>query len=250
MPKLNVRRQTDSKAMTQETLRMSKSHRTILSSSAEDIEKMSKSTAGLTSDVRPVSQNNPCPFLRALVATGQLNDDREPLAKVVAAVLATARVGDGSPILPSAAIYAIGAVANGLGPLTLINTLLHGLQLSALRGGPLDKKGAGSRILNSHGAIDVKEMQRLRDFAKKKTNSAGSSELGLGLPELQAYMDANFARAAGSRRIIDRALMNGEWPVLLKVMGKEGRDGRYLSLEDVVELFKNRRFPARMNKRL
>jgi hypothetical protein len=248
MPKRNVRRQTDSKAMAQETSQMSKSRRTILSSNVEAIEKTSKSTAGLTNDVRAMSENNPCPFLRALVSSGQLNDDREPLAKVVAVVLATARAGDGAPVLPSAAIYAIGAVANGLGPLTLINTLLHGLQLSALRGGPLDKKGTGCRILNSHGAIDVKEVERLRGFAKKKTNSAGSWELGLGLPELQAYMDANFARAAGSRRLIDRALMNGEWPVLLKVMGKEGLDGRYLSLKDVVELFKNRRFPERMSK--
>jgi len=39
----------------------------------------------------PVSANNPCPFLRALVATGRLSDDREPLAKVVAVVAATAR---------------------------------------------------------------------------------------------------------------------------------------------------------------
>ena len=44
--------------------------------------------------------------------------------------------------------------------------------------------------------------------------------------------------------------MIGEWPVLLKVMGKEGSAGRYLSLRDVEELFSNRRFPERMNKRL
>jgi hypothetical protein len=198
----------------------------------------------------PVSANNPCPFLRALVSSGKLSDDREPLAKVAAVLAATARAGDGHPVLPRNAILAIGSMANGLGPLCLIDTLWHGLKLNALRGGPLDKKGAGSGILNARGTIDAKEVSRLRKFANEKSHRDGSSELGLGLPELHAYMDANFARAAGHRRAIDRTLMIGEWPVLLRVMGKEGRDGRYLGLQDVIDLFKNRTFPARMNKRL
>lgn len=198
----------------------------------------------------PVSANNPCPFLRALVAMGKLSDDREPLSKVAAVVAATARAGDGRPVMPRQAIFAIGSVANGLGPLSLLDTQWHGLQLNALRGGPLDKKGVGSGILDSRGAIDAKEVARLRDFAKQKPNHDGSSELGLGLPELRAYMDANFARAAGRRRAIDRTLMIGEWPVLLKVMGKEGPGGRYLGLQEVIDLFKNRSFPERMNKRL
>jgi hypothetical protein len=63
-------------------------------------------------------------------------------------------------------------------------------------------------------------------------------------------MDANFARAAGRRRTIDRTLMIGEWPVLLKVMGKEGPGGRYLVLQDVIDLFRKRSLPERMNKRL
>ena len=198
----------------------------------------------------PVSANNPCPFLRALVSTGKLSDDREPLAKVAAVVTATARAGDGRPVLPRKAVFAIGSVANGLGPLSLVDTQWHGLQLNALRGGPLDKKGVGSRILDARGAIDAKEVARLRDFAKDKPNDDGSTELGLGLSELRTYMDANFARAAGRRRSIDRTLMIGEWPVLLRVMGKEGPGGRYLGLQDVIDLFKNRSFPERMNKRL
>ena len=198
----------------------------------------------------PVSANNPCPFLRALVSTGRLSDDREPLATVAAVVAATARAGDGRPLLPAAAIFAIGSVANGWGPLSLADTQWHGLQLNALRGGPLDKQGAGSRILNARGGVDAKEVSRLRDFANQKPNHDGSWEPGLGLPELRAYMDANFARAAGHRRAIDRALMIGEWPVLLKVMGKEGPDGRYLGLQEVIDLFKDRRFPERMAQRL
>ena len=198
----------------------------------------------------PVSANNPCPFLRALVSSGKLADDREPLAKVAAVVAATAHAGDGRPELPRTAIFAIASVANGLGPLSLFDAQWHGLQLNALRGGPLDKKGAGSRILNARGAIDAKEVSRLRGFANEKQNDDGSSEPGLGLAELRAYMDANLARAAGRRRIIDRTLMLGEWPVLLKVMGKEGPGGRYLALQDVIDLFKDRVLPERMNKRL
>jgi hypothetical protein len=60
-----------------------------------------------------VSANNPCPFLRALVALGRLSDDREPLAKVAAVVVATAHAGDGRPVLPNTAIYVIALVANG-----------------------------------------------------------------------------------------------------------------------------------------
>lgn len=104
-----------------------------------------------------VSANNPCPFLRALVATGKLADDREPLAKVAAVVAATARAGDGRPVLPRTAVFAIASVANGWGPLSLVSTQWHGLQLNALRGGPLDKKGVGSRILDARGAVDAKE---------------------------------------------------------------------------------------------
>lgn len=198
----------------------------------------------------PVSGNNPCPFLRALVAQGRLADDTEPLGKVASVIVQAARAGEGSPALPAAAIYAIASIANGLSPIALLETQGHGLRLNALRGGPLDKQGVGSGILDSRGAIDPKALARLRRFANKKAAADGSSELGLGLSELRAFMDANFERAAGRRRHIDRALMIGEWPVLLKVMGRDGPDGRYLSLEEVELLFTQRRLPLRMRRQL
>ena len=80
---------------------------------------------------------------------------------------AATRAGDGRPVLPRKAIFAIGSVANGLGPLSLLDTQWHGLKLNALRGGPLDKQGAGSRILNARAAIDAQEVSRLRSFARK-----------------------------------------------------------------------------------
>ncbi len=179
-----------------------------------------------------------------------LSDEREPLDKVAAVIVATTSAGDGSPELPSAAIVGIGLVANGLSPLACLENKKRGLRLNALRGGPLDKKGVGSGILDSRGNVDAKELARLRGFAKKKVSKDGSSEPGLALPELRAYMDANFERAAGRRRLIDRTLMIGEWPVLLKVLGKEGTTGRYLSLRDVEELFTKRRLPQRIRERL
>ena len=70
------------------------------------------------------------------------------------------------------------------------------------------------------------------------------------MAELQRMMNANFERAVGRRRKIDRRLMEGEWPILLKVMGKNGNAGRYLSIVEVRDLFVARRLPKRMSKRL
>ncbi len=198
------------------------------------------------SNKHPVSPNNPCPFLRALVAEGALADDAAPLGPLVSTIVEVARTGEGAPELPPQAIYAIALIANGLGPLSLLRNAKRGVQLNALRGGPLDKKGAGSGILDSQGVINPQDVARLQTFASQKTSADGSSELGLGEGEIRAFMDANFKRAVGRRRRIDRALMNGEWPVLLKVMGKNGPGGRYLSLAELGELFAERRLPRRM----
>ena len=66
----------------------------------------------------------------------------------------------------------------------------------------------------------------------------------------QAYAEM-FGPTTGDRlRLVDRQLMSGEWPPLLEVMGKEGADGRYLSLRELRVLFVERRLPTRMLKRL
>jgi hypothetical protein len=44
--------------------------------------------------------------------------------------------------------------------------------------------------------------------------------------------------------------MNGEWPILLRVMGKTAVDGRYLSLTELRTLFVGQRLPPRITKRL
>lgn len=154
------------------------------------------------------------------------------------------------PRLPRSKIFLIAMIANGLGPARLVRSVRKGAQLDALRGGPLDKRGTGSRILQPTGRVDENELARLDQFAADKVDASGVAERGLGIDELRTMMDANFARAAGKRRRIDRALMNGEWPILLRVMGKTSLDGRYLSLTELRTLFVELRLPPRITERL
>ena len=206
-------------------------------------------TAATTPDLPEVSSGNPCPFLRGLVAAGRLDDHEEPLSRL-SKVVAQASAGPGESPLPTLVIGAIALVANGLSPLSLSKRLLGGVRLDGLRNGPLDKQGAGSRILDAQAEVNLPELARLGEFASSKTDAQGHTELGLDAGQLRTMMDANYARAAGKRRLIDRALMDGEWPVLLRVMGKPSGTGRYLSLDELGELFMARRLPERVTQRL
>jgi hypothetical protein len=197
-----------------------------------------------------VSANNPCPFLRALVARGRLPDDKAPIGEVTKTIIGVAKTGDGAPALPGAAIRAIALMANGLSPFQLTRNGLGGLRINELRGGPLDKRGAGSGILDGRAKINGVELDRLDAFASDQQDADGQTERGLNIDDLKRMMDANFERAAGRRRRIDRRLMDGEWPILLQVMGKHGKAGRYLSVAEVRNLFVERRLPERMVKKL
>jgi hypothetical protein len=196
----------------------------------------------------PVSSGNPCPFLRALVAQGELPDGTVGIGDLTATIVRVARAGDGAPELPAAAIRAIALSANGLNPLTLVRSAASGTRLNELRGGPLDKKGAGSGILDQDARIAPANLARLDEFASDQVDANGKPERGLTLKDLTRMMDANFERAAGRRRAIDRRLMEGEWPILLRVMGKQGASERYLSVAEVCELFEKRRLPDRMRR--
>lgn len=205
-----------------------------------------------------VSPDNPCPFLRALVSQGQLPNGDVSLAEVARVIAEVAAAGDAKEKLPAAAVVAIALAANGLSPLQLARNALGGVTLNELRNGPLDKKGAGSRILDAKAKVNPAELARLDEFASFKQDTEGHTERGLDLAEITRMMDANYERAAGQRRLIDRRLMDGEWPILLKVMGKQGtkqggKQGKkelYLSLKDVTDLFKERALPQRMMRRL
>ena len=146
--------------------------------------------------------------------------------------------------------YPVALIANGLNPLRLLKSWWSGAQLDALRNGPLDKHGVGSRILDATAEVHESEITRLAEFGSDWPDPCGGTERGLTSSQIKTYMDANFERAKGSRRPIDRLLMKGEWPVLLDIMGKGEGDKRYLSVAEVKTLFVDRRLPDRINARL
>ena len=203
-----------------------------------------------TTATKSVSPDNPCPFLRALVAHGLLPDDVVAIKDVTKTIVRVSKTGDGGKALPAVAIRAIALIANGLSPLQLARNAFRGLRLNALRNGPLDKRGAGTRILDHSAEIAPAELDRLDQFGSDKVAEDGSVERGLSASEIVRMMDANFERAKGRRRRVDRSLMNGEWPILLRVLGKQGKSGRCLSVADVRRLSVERQLPERMISRL
>src|SRR5215470_12062368 len=216
----------------------------------QDAEQRSAASAGST-PLPDVSPNNPCPFLRALVARGYIGGHSEPLSTIADTVAGAGGETRAEGQLSRSTVYLIALIASGLSPAKLWRTAHQGVQLDGLRGGPLDKRGSGSRILDPFGQVNEAELARLDTFAINMTDAAtGRVERGLGAEQLRTMMDANFARAAGTRRRIDRALMNGEWPVLLRVMGKNSGPGRYLSMDELRVLFIERRLPTRIYERI
>ena len=198
-----------------------------------------------------VSPNNPCPFLRALVAGGFVDGHIVPLSRLSSTVeAASGKKGLQKKIVGvKTCLVALGA--NGLNPLRLLRSWWSGAVLDELRDGPLDKHGVGSRVLDATAHVDEAEIARLAGFGKDREDpSGGRMERGLMAPEITAFMDANFARANCKRRWYDRLLMKGEWPILLNIMGKGDGDQRYLSVAEVRTLFVDRRLPNRIVERL
>jgi hypothetical protein len=211
-------------------------------------------TATASGDAPPrqsaVSPNNPCPFLRALVASGFIDDHIVPLPTLARTIVAATGKAGLKRKLAALNTCLVAVVANGLSPLRQLRNAWFGPELDALRDGPLDKHGAGSRILDASAEVNEAELARLAEFGKDRPDPSGGTERGLNSHDITAYMDANFARAKGARRRIDRQLMNGEWPVLLDIMGKGEGEQRYLSVAEVGTLFTERRLPDRIARRI
>jgi hypothetical protein len=198
----------------------------------------------------PVSPDNPCPFLRGLVANGYVDGHTIPLPKLTGTIEAATGEKGVKKRIAGTKIYFVALIANGFSPLRVLSSWWSGADLDELRNGPLDKHGAGSRILTVDGQVDEAEIERLATFGSDYTDPNGGTERGLNANQITAYMDANFARAKGHRRAIDRFMMNAEFPVLLNIMGKGEDDDRYLSVAEVRTLFVERKFPARIVMRL
>jgi hypothetical protein len=197
-----------------------------------------------------VSPDNPCPFLRALVASGFVGGHIVPLPVLARTIVAASGETGLKAVRVGIETYLVALIANGLNPLRLLRSIWSGAVLDALRNGPLDKRGCGSRILDATAQVHESEIDRLATFGKDRQDPSGGSERGLTAQEITTYMDANFERAKATRRRIDRQLMNGEWPVLLNIIGKGEGESRYLSVAEVRTLFVERRLPARIVARL
>jgi hypothetical protein len=198
----------------------------------------------------PVSSNNPCPFLRGLVAGGYVDGHTVPLSKLTGTIEAATGEKGLKERIAGLKIYLVALIANGFNPLRVLKSWWSGANLDELRNGPLDKHGVGSRILTVDSQVDESEIERLATFGSDYTNPNGGSERGLNAKQITAYMDANFARGKGHRRPWYRFMMNAEFPVLLNIMGKGEGDDRYLSVAEVQTLFVERKFPARIVARL
>src|SRR4029077_361466 len=85
----------------------------------------------------PVSPNNPCPFLRALVAGGFVGGHIVPLPKLTSTIEAATGEKGLKERLAGLAIYGVALAANGLSLRRLRRSWRSGAQLDALRDGPL-----------------------------------------------------------------------------------------------------------------
>src|SRR6185369_15388524 len=146
--------------------------------------------------------------------------------------------------------WMVAVIANGLGPLRVLKSATTGAELDGLRDGPLDKHGGGSRILDVDAKVHEDEIARLAGFGKDRKDPAGGIERGLTASEIDAFMKANLKRDGDKARWYYPMLMKGEWPVLLKILGKGKGEERYLSVDEVRTLFVEKRLPARITKRL
>ena len=116
----------------------------------------------------PVSPNNPCPFLRALVANGYVGGHAVPLSQIAEMVgLASGETGAAQKDVRMKTRL-VAVIANGLGPLSVLKNATSGAVLDELRDGPLDKHGGGSRILDVDAKVHEDEIARLAGFGKDR----------------------------------------------------------------------------------
>jgi hypothetical protein len=193
-----------------------------------------------------VSPDNPCPFLRALVANGYVDGHIVPLGTLTKDIgLASGKTGMGL-IRAKVLTYGIAMIANG----HPLRSVTSGAVLDGLRNGPLDKHGAGSGILEVDGQVDLEQIDRFADFGRDYANPDGGTERGLNAAEIKIFMAENLKRDGDKARWTYPIMMQGEWPVLLDILGKGEGDNRYLSVAEVRTLFVDRKLPKRITDRL
>ena len=157
----------------------------------------------------PVSSNNPCPFLRALVANGYVGGHVVPLSQISEMVgLASGETGSAQNQV-RLKTKMVAVIANGLGPLSVLKSATSGAVLDELRDGPLDKHGGGSRILDVDAKVHEDEIARLAGFGKDRNDPDGGVERGLTAKEIDTFMKANLKRDGDAARWYYPLLMKG-----------------------------------------
>ena len=73
----------------------------------------------------------------------------------------------------------VALIANGLSPLRLLKSWWSGAELDELRNGPLDKHGAGSRILDVTARSTKRRSRASPASARTAPDPAGGTERGL-----------------------------------------------------------------------
>src|ERR1700727_2627418 len=121
------------------------------------------SSAGAGQQI-PGSPNNPCPFLRGLVAGGYVCGHVVPLPKLTGKIESASGTTGLKEKFVGIETYGVALIANGLNPLRLLKSWWSGAVLDELRNGPLDKHGAGSRILSVDAQVDESEITRIAGF--------------------------------------------------------------------------------------
>jgi len=199
-------------------------------------------------DQHDVSPNNPCPFLRAMVANGYLDGHVVPLGKLTEDI-GKAGGHQGLHLLgDKLAAYGIAAIANGFK--NIPRSVSSGAILDELRDGPLDKHGAGSRILDAEAHVHPEQIDRFASFGQDYANPDGGTERGLNKTQIKAFMADNLKRAGDEAHWTYPFMMRGEWPILLDMLGKGEGNARYLSVAEVRTLFVDRQLPKRITDRL
>src|SRR4051812_30691653 len=131
-----------------------------------------------------VSPSNPCPFLRALVANGYVDGHVVPLGTLTKEIgQAGGKTGVklvGAKVLT----YGIAMIANS----HPLRSVTSGAVLDELRNGPLDKHGAGSRILTVDAQVDEDQIKRFAGFGRDYPNPDGGMERGLNAQEIKTFM--------------------------------------------------------------
>ena len=187
-----------------------------------------------------VSPDNPCPFLRGLVGEGFVAGGTVPLNTLSQSIgVRAARPGLGS--LGRGSRLADRHRSPTAPPYP--KSICSGAQLDALRSGPLDKLGAGSRILGATAWSTRTRSRALRASAGLHRSGLGGASAASTPPKSPTYMRDELQARRQRRALVlpdaDEVRMAGPAEDHRQGQGKD----RYLSVADVRTLFEQRNFP-------